>query len=103
MRMKLGKKVLAVVTVVFMVALAGSGWFYNFAKDRQSAKDLELAQLNSSFVLQYGVEATVKQLTSQSKVYTAIWTDKDSITHVSWNIGGIWVTVYNGPTPTATP
>lgn len=97
------KKILTVVAVTLVVALAGSGWFYNFAMDRKSAKDLELAQLNSSFIQQYSKDATVKQLTSQSKVYTAVWTDKDGTTHVSWNIGGLWVTVYSGTVPETTP
>lgn len=94
------RKVITAVVIILAVMLAGSGWFYNFARSRKSAEDLEMAQLNSSFIQQYSKDATVKQLTSQSKVYVAIWTDKDNVIHVSWNVGGLWVTVYVG-TPTA--
>jgi hypothetical protein len=100
------KRIITIVAVILVIAIAGSGWGYYFAKSRQSAKDLELTNLQSSFSQWYGTDGiTVTQIVSPSKVYAASWTSKDGATHVSWSIGGVWVTVINGqpPAPTATP
>jgi hypothetical protein len=61
----------------------------------------ERATLQTTFAQQYGGEATIKQLVSPDKVYAALWTDSSGVTHVSWNIGGLWVTVYSSGNATA--
>lgn len=94
------KKLLILLGVIATVIIAGSGWAYSFIKSRQNINDLELAELSSSFTQQYGADTTIKQLISQDKVYAALWIDKDNVTHVSWNIGSLWVTVYNSQTTT---
>ena len=93
------KKILTVAVVILVVALTGSGWGYTLVKDKNNEKVQELTQLNSSFAQQYGAGATITQMVSPKKVYAASWTGKDGITHISWNIGGLWVTVWNGDTP----
>ncbi len=89
------KKIITAVGVVVLVALMVSGWCYALAESRSNARDLELLQLNTSFVQQYGTDGiTVQQLTQPEKFYMAVWTAKDGSTNTSWSIGGIWVTVY---------
>jgi len=89
--------------ILILVATAVSGWTITFIKNREATKDKELVALQSSFAKQYGTDGiTVTQLVSPDKVYAAVWTDKDGLSHVSWNIGGIWVTVYSGDTEDTT-
>ncbi len=96
------KRILVGAGVVLLIALIASGWGYSLYKDRQNTKALELVQLNTSFAQQYGTDGiTIKQFAQPDKVYTAVWTSKDGAAHISWNIGGYWVTIYNGTAPTA--
>jgi hypothetical protein len=90
------RKAWIVIGVALLVA--GSGWVYNICRDNdKETKSSELAALQVSFVQQYGGEAKIEQLVSPSKVYASLWTDKEGISHVSWNIGGLWVTVWTSP------
>ncbi len=84
-----------ILGIVVLVALASSGWIYNVVQSNKDAKSRELAALQTTFVQQYGGKAIIKQMVSPDKVYAAIWVSEDGITHVSWNIGGLWVTVFN--------
>jgi len=85
---------------VFALVAISSGWIYAAIESRSDAKEKELATLTSSFSQQYGTDGiTITQMVSPDKVYVAVWTDKDGTTHVSWNMAGIWVTVWNGETP----
>lgn len=98
------KRILWSITILALVAAASSGWIFNTVQDRSEARDRELATLQSAFAKQYGTDGiTITQLVSPDKVYVAVWTDKDGTTHVSWNIGGLWVTVFSGDIPTTTP
>jgi hypothetical protein len=62
-----------------------------------------MAVLQTTFVQQYGGQATIKQLVSPDKVYAAVWIGEDGLSHVSWNIGGLWVTVWNSEKSTSAP
>jgi hypothetical protein len=94
-------KIIWGVLIVILLIVACSGWIFNFTKERADAKNKELVTLQSSFTKQYGTDGiTINQIVSPGKVYAASWTSKDGIMHVSWSIGGIWVTVYNSSTPT---
>ena len=94
------KKIIWGIAIVILIGAASSGWIFNVLKDRETALDRELATLQESFGKQYGTDGiTITQLVSPDKVYAASWTSKDGVTHVSWNIGGIWVTVFNGRAP----
>ena len=98
--MYFGKKLTILLTAVFIVA-ASSGWAFNFWKARQNTavvSNQELSILQNAFVQQYGDKAVIKQVVSPNRVFAALWTDENNVTHVSWNIGGIWTTVYNAPT-----
>ena len=97
------KKIIWGFVITVLVVIASSGWVFTILRDRETAADKELATLQTSFVKQYGSEAIVTQIVSPDKVYAASWTSKDGTTHVSWNIGGIWVTVFNSPPTTTTP
>lgn len=102
--MKSKKTWLIVVGVVILIILIGSGWVYNIVKENgKLASNNELATLQTTFVQQYGNQATIKQLVSPDKVYAALWSDGDGISHVSWNIGGLWVSVWSGSPPNTTP
>ncbi len=95
--MKSGKKrILVVLGIVILMAVTASGWTYNVVKSRSDAKATEAAILQQTFLQQYGDTAVIKQLVSPDRVYAALWTDGDGIQHVSWNIGGLWLTVYSG-------
>ncbi len=100
-----GKKVLWIVILVIIgIAFVSSGWVYNIlSRNSQLVRGNEMAALQTTFVQQYGNGATIKQLVSPEKVYAALWTDANSVSHVSWNIGGLWVTVYNSDGQTPTP
>jgi hypothetical protein len=92
------KRILWVVVSLILVAVASSGWVFNTIQTRNNVREKELETLMSAFNLQYGTDGiTIKQLVSPKNVYVAAWTSKDGIAHVSWNIGGIWVTVYSAP------
>ncbi len=97
------KKVLGIVGIVLvLIALASSGWIYNIMhQNSQLLRGNEMATLQTTFVQQYGSQATIQQLVSPDKVYAALWTDGEGISHVSWNIGGLWVTVYSSRDTTA--
>jgi hypothetical protein len=99
------RKIIWGIAIIVLLALVSSGWVFNILRDRETAADRELATLQESFGKQYGTDGiTITQLVSPDKVYAASWTSKDGTTHVSWNIGGIWVTVFNGKAPeSATP
>lgn len=95
------KRIMWVILVIILLAVASSGWIINTVRSRDNAKDKELATLTSAFNQQYGTDGiTIKQIVSPEKVYVAVWTNKDGATQVSWNIGGLWVTVYSGEIPT---
>ncbi len=89
------KKIWITVGIIGLVVLASSGWIYGIVKSNRDAKAKELAALQVTFVQQYGGKAVIKQLVSPDRVYAAVWVSDDGITHVSWNIGGLWVTVYS--------
>lgn len=85
-----------VVAVIVSIVLISSGWVYNLvSKNNELVKGNEMASLQTTFTQQYGSSAVIKQLVAPSKVYAALWTDGENISHVSWNIGGLWVTVWN--------
>ncbi len=102
-------KTIGIAVMAILIVSAGSGWIYSYVKSTQNTKSLELSQLNASFAQQYGSDGIiVKQLVQSNKVYSAVWSGKDGMAHVSWNVGGLWVTVYSyqppaTPTPTSTP
>jgi len=99
------KKRIILTTLAIIVALGigSSGWVFNLLKDRETAADREFSVLKQSFDQQYGTEGiTITQLVAPKKVYAASWTSPDKASHVSWNIGGVWVTVWNGKIPEAT-
>lgn len=105
MRKYLRKSIWVLILVVLFLG-TGSGWVYNLvSSNRQLIKSNEMATLQTTFVQQYGSGAVIKQLVSPEKVYAALWSDGEGVSHVSWNIGGLWVTVYNSPTtnPTLSP
>ncbi len=93
-----------VIGVILIIASASSGWVYNIiTKNDQLMKSNEMATLQTTFVQQYGNQAVIKQLVSPEKVYAALWSDADGTSYVSWNLGGMWVTVYSSPKSTETP
>ncbi len=83
--------------VILLVSFYG-GTYYNRQK---TAKDTEQTILQQTFIQQYGSDATIKQIVSPTKVYAAAWTSKDGTAHISWNIGGLWVTDYDGTAPSS--
>lgn len=96
-------KTISIILAVIVVA-GGSFLGYNYVKGNNDAKtNNEMAVLQTTFVQQYGSKAIIKQLVSPTKVYAALWTGEDGISHVSWNIGGLWVSVWNSPSPTPSP
>ena len=102
--MKIKKILWIVVGVIILIVFTSSGWVYNIVnKNNQLLKSSEMANLQTTFVQQYGGEAAIKQLVSPDKVYAALWSDADGISHVSWNIGGLWVTVYSSSEPAVVP
>jgi hypothetical protein len=82
------------IGIIVLVVFASSGWVYNTIKANEQ---LELANLRGTFVQQYGNQAVISKIVSPSKVYAALWIDSDNTTYVSWNIGGLWITVYDYP------
>ncbi len=99
------KKVLGVVMgVVVILALSSSGWIYNIvSRNSELVRGNEMATLQTTFVQQYGSGAVIQQLVSPEKVYAALWTDGEGLSHVSWNIGGLWATIWSAPNPVPTP
>lgn len=98
----MNKKLLMILAIVIIVAGATSGWVFNFIKSQKYARDKELTAVQSSFDRQYGIDGiTIMQMVSPKKVYAVSWKSKDGLSHVSWNIGGIWVMVYTAPESTA--
>ena len=95
--MKVKKIVWIIVGIVVAIALVSSGWVYNVIRTHRAD---ELSNLRSTFIQQYGTEATINMLVSPKKVYAVSWTSADGYNNISWNIGGIWLTVYSIP-PTA--
>ena len=102
--MKIKKTLWIVVAVIIMIALTSSGWVFNVVnQNNQLLQSNEMATLQTTFVQQYGGEATITQLVSPDKVYAALWTDGAGASHISWNIGGLWVTVWDSQNPPETP
>lgn len=99
------KKIVCIVLgVIVLVALAGSGWIYNILADNaQLARNEETVALQVTFLQQYGNQAKIEQLVSPDKVYSVFWSDGEGYTHVSWNIGGLWVTVWDSGKPASAP
>lgn len=98
--MKVRKLIWIPLVVIAAICLASSGFIYNALRENsQSANSNELANLQVTFLQQYGSDATIKQLVCPDKVYAAAWTSSDGATHISWNIGGLWVTVYSSEIP----
>ncbi len=97
------KVVIWVIGVIVVLSLIGSGWVYSYCRNRNSALDRELATLTATFNQQYGTDGIkVNQMLANKKVYTAVWESKDGATHISWNVGGLWVTVWDGNIPAGT-
>ena len=95
------KRIVWIITIVLLLVLTSSGWVYVAVESRNNAKTRELSELQTAFAQQYGNEAVMKQLVSVEKVYAAYWTRPDGTPYVSWNVGGVWVTVHIGKTPEA--
>lgn len=89
-----------VIGVVVLLATISSGWVYNLVSKNNQ---LEMVALQATFVQQYGSQATIKQLVSPNKVYAALWTDSEGVSHVSWNIGGFWCVVWSENSPNTIP
>jgi hypothetical protein len=90
------------VAVVIVMVLTSSGWVFNIlSRNSELIKSNEMATLQTTFIQQYGSQAVIKQLVSPNKVYAALWTDGDGLSHVSWNIGGLWVTVFSSSNATS--
>lgn len=95
------RKLMTIGLITLLVVATCSGWVFNVVKSRSNARANEFAALQSTFNQQYGTDGvTIKQLVSPKKVYVAVWTSKDGASHVSWNIGGLWVTVFSSEIPT---
>ena len=84
-----------IICIILILGVASSGWLYYYLKTRNDKDLAESIALNNSFVQQYGQDAKVLQLVIPDKVYAVSWEDGDKTTHVSWNIGGLWVEVWN--------
>ena len=95
------KKIAWISVSLLILAVTASGWIYSNI-DNQSDKDA-VKMLNTTFVQQYGNQAIVKEMVAPEQVYAALWTDPEGVSHVSWNIGGLWVTVWNSSQPTPAP
>ncbi len=88
------KKVISIVAIiVVIIAAISSGWIYNIVRTNKAN---ELTTLLDTFRQQYGTEAVIKDLVSPKKVYAVSWSD-NGYNNISWNIGGIWVTVFSTP------
>ena len=86
-----------------MIALGASSWGFVSIRNRNVTNEAIMQSLDSSFAQQYGTTGiTVKQFMASSKVYVVVWQDAKN-TNVSWNIGGLWVTVYAQPMTSSTP
>ncbi len=101
--MKSNWNIWKVGTIILAIIIVAGGSFYGYTtvKGNNDAKlNNELGTLQTTFVQQYGNQAVIKQLVAPTKVYAALWVGSDNISHVSWNLGGLWVTVWNSsPTP----
>jgi len=94
------KVIVIIVSAIVLLCLIGSGWVYNLViTNNELIESNEMATLQTTFIQQYGSEATIQRLVSPDKVYAAVWTDGDGISHVSWCIGGVWALVWTAPTP----
>ena len=95
--MKNIRAMIGITLIACIVVIMSVGYLsYTIGKNRQTAENSEMLNLQTTFVQQYGSESTIRQIVSPDKVYAALWTDSDGIAHVSWNIGGLWVMVYSG-------
>ncbi len=98
--MKAKRILLIVLLTTILIIFTASGWVYNiWVKNAQLIESQEMATIQASFVQQYGSGATINQLVAPDKVYAAAWTDGDGLSHVSWNIGGVWAVIWTSPTP----
>ena len=96
-------KWISIILSVILLIAAGF-WGVTIIRSHNDAKtNEELTTLQTTFIQQYGGKAVIRQLVSPSKVYAALWTDGDSINHVSWNVGGVWVVVWTAPPSTPAP
>lgn len=92
------------IGLAIVIVIGGSFWGYNYVKGNNDAKiNNEMATLQTTFVQQYGSSAVIKQLVSPTKVYAALWVGADNISHVSWNIGGLWCVVWSSGNPASSP
>jgi predicted AlkP superfamily pyrophosphatase or phosphodiesterase len=94
-----------ITVVIFILAFGLSGWIYYYIRSENDKKVLELAQLSTAFVQQYGNNYTLNSPIVETRVYTVSWIDGDKIPHAAINVGGLWIIVYSGekPIPTPTP
>ena len=93
------KIVCGVIGVIVLVAIC-SGVVFLLVKNHYNKAD-ELANLQATFSQQIGTDGiTIKQMLRADKVYTAVWESSDGKAHVSWNVSGLWATVWNEPTTT---
>jgi len=95
--------------ILAVLILSGSGWGYMSWKTNRDNNKTLMATLDAQFQQQYGTtNVTIKQFMRAKITYVAVWTDGKN-TNVSWNVGGLWVTVYSQsiasttPPPTTTP
>ncbi len=93
-----------VVGVILVIMLTGSGWVYNIVKSNSLLiQNNEMATLQTTFVQQYGSQASIKQLVAPEKVYAALWTDANGDSHISWNIGGMWAVLWSCSSKVTSP
>ena len=99
------KKILWIVAgIIILLVLTSSGWVYNLVRSNSElVQSNELATLQTTFIQQYGSQATIQRLVSPDKVYAAMWTDSNGISHVSWCVGGVWAIVWSSPSSTPSP
>jgi hypothetical protein len=89
-------KIMFAIAVVLMLACTASGWIYSALNSRQQISNSLLHELNQSFIQSYGTNITINKLVSPDRVFAALCEDESGNTFVSWNIGGLWVTVWDG-------
>ena len=102
--MKNIRAMIGITLIACIVVIMSVGYLsYTIGKNRQTAENSEMLNLQTTFVQQYGSEAVINQMVSPDKVYAALWTDSEGVAHVSWNIGGLWVTVWNSSSNITAP
>ncbi len=96
------KKLWIIALVVVALVIGGSGWAFNVVQDNRKDKAAEALVLQQTFIQQYGEQAKIEQLVSPSRVFAAMWEDAAGVYHISWNVGGLWVTVWSDEKSTET-